>query len=249
MQTKAIRFPTDARLYSRMREKLVAQAQAEGIELRQSYRCIGLKVMQRLLKLTERLMKQERNSKKKIYSIHEPKVECIAKGKAHQRYEFGNKVGFVVSGTGNWILGAKLFCGNPFDGHTLQASIRQAEQMTGKKIEQAVCDLGYRGHGIKEVNVLIVPRNKSKATRTIRRWWKRRNAIEPIIGHEKTDHRLERNRLTGELGDSLNVILSACGFNLKKLVRAFCAWLERARKLLENDLFGFVGRKIQAVGV
>lgn len=281
VQTKAIRFPTDARLYSRMRERLVAQAQKEGIKLRQSYRRIGLKVLQRqqnyahaqqgrraaretkrlktylgrilrdierkaekksermneLLKLAHRLMKQERNSKKKLYSIHEPKVECIAKGKAHQRYEFGNKVGLVVSGTGNWILGAKSFANNPFDGHTLKASICQAERMTGKKIKQATCDLGYRGHGMKRVKVLIVPRNKNTAKRTIRRWWKRRNAIEPIIGHEKSDHRLERNHLAGELGDSLNAILSACGFNLKKLVRAFCVWLKIAAKAYLGNQF------------
>ena len=191
------------------------------------------------LKLGQRLMKQKRNSKKKLYSIHEPQVECIAKGKVHQRYEFGNKVGFVVSGTGNWILGAKSFVENPFDGHTLKTSIEQAEQMTGEKIKQATCDLGYRGHGVKKVNVLIVPRNKKKASRTIRRWWKRRNAIEPIIGHEKSEHRLERNQLSGELGDSLNVILSACGFNLKKLVRAFCAWIEMAEKVFWKDQFCF----------
>lgn len=283
VQTKAIRFPTDARLYSRMRERLVAQAQAEGIQLRQSYRRIGVKVLQRqqnyahaqqgrraarqtkrlkiflgrvvrdierkaaeksermsgLLKLARRLMKQERDSKKKLYSIHEPQVECIAKGKAHQRYEFGNKVGFVVSGTGNWIVGAKSFVGNPFDGHTLKASICQAERMTGKKIQQATCDLGYRGHSLKRVKVLIVPRIKNKARRTIRRWWKRRNAIEPIIGHEKSDHRLERNRLAGMTGDSLNVLLAACGFNLKKLVRAFCAWLEKVKKRLEEVRVGY----------
>lgn len=283
VQTKAIRFPTDARLYSRMRERLVKQAQEEGISLRQSYSRIGPKILHRqqnyahaqqgrraaretrklktllrrvlsdierkaekpskrmiaYLKLGQRLMKQERNSKKKLYSIHEPQVECIAKGKVHQRYEFGNKVGFVVSGTGNWILGAKSFVENPFDGHTLKTSIEQAEQMTGEKIKQATCDLGYRGHGVKKVNVLIVPRNKKKASRTIRRWWKRRNAIEPIIGHEKSEHRLERNQLSGELGDSLNVILSACGFNLKKLVRAFCAWIEMAEKVFWKDQFCF----------
>lgn len=279
VQTKYVRFPTDARLYSRLRERLVKQALVEEIKLRQSYSRIGPKILQRqqnyaharqgkraaretrklktllrrvvsdierktekpgkrmqaYLMLGHRLLKQERTSKKKLYSIHEPQVECIAKGKVHQRYEFGNKVGFVVSGTGNWILGAKSFAGNPFDGHTLKSNLEQAEKMTGRKIKQATCDLGYRGHGVKDIDVLIVPRNKKKASRTIRRWWKRRNAIEPIIGHEKSEHRLERNQLSGELGDSLNVILSACGFNLKKLVRAFCAWIEMVGKMFLKD--------------
>ena len=280
VQTKNVRFPTDARLYSRLRERLVRQVQVEEIKLRQSYSRVGPKIlhrqqnyaharqgkravretrklktllrrvvsdierktkspskrMQEYLMLGHRLLKQERTSKKKLYSIHEPQVECIAKGKVHQRYEFGNKVGFVTSGTGNWILGVKSFVGNPFDGHTLKSNLEQAEKMTGQKIKQATCDLGYRGHGVKNIDVLIVPRNKKKASRTIRRWWKRRNAIEPIIGHEKAEHRLERNQLSGESGDSLNVILSACGFNLKKLVRAFCAWIKIAEELFLKDL-------------
>lgn len=90
--------------------------------------------MDRLLKLAHLLMKRERKSKHKVYSIHEPQVECITKGKEHQRCGFGNKVGLVVSGTGNWIVGAKSFSGNPFDGHTLKSNLRQAERITGKKV-------------------------------------------------------------------------------------------------------------------
>jgi len=268
VQTKDIRFPTDARLYDRMREILVKTAQTENVDLRQSYARIGkqslrrqqnyshakqlrrarketrhLKTylgrvvrdiqrkapepsgkLQKQLLLAKRLLKQERDSKNKVYSVHEPHVECIAKGKVHQRYEFGNKVGFVVSAKGNWILGAKSFSGNPYDGHTLKESIEQTELLTQVPILQAVCDKGYRGHGVQGVNVSIVPRHKNKAKQTIRHWWKRRNAIEPIIGHSKSDHRLNCNQLSGELGDQLNAILSACGFNFKKLMRAFWFW-------------------------
>jgi transposase, IS5 family len=270
VQTKAIRFPTDARLYDRMREVLVNGAKKEGIELRQSYGRVGkrslrrqqnyahARQMRRALKETKRLktllgrvirdidrkavkpsivlrerlllgkrlLEQERGSKNKIYSIHEPQVECIAKGKAHQRYEFGSKVGFVVSAKGNWILGAQAFNRNRYDGHTLRESIEQAEKITNIKIKQAVCDQGYRGHKVSGTKVSLVPRNKRQATRAIRRWWRRRNAIEPIIGHEKSEHRLNRNQLAGELGDSMNVVFSACGFNIKKLLRAFCLWFQ-----------------------
>jgi transposase, IS5 family len=269
VQTKAIRFPTDARLYDRMREVLVRAADAAGIELRQSYERVGKVALRRQqnyghakqfkrmaretrrlktylgrvvrdierklpsenetlqgqLELARRILSQERNSKNKVYSVHEPQVECIAKGKAHQRYEFGNKAGFVTSARSNWILGAMGFKGNPYDGHTLKIGLAQAEKSTGVTILQAGCDQGYRGHGVDGKNILIVPRDKRKGTATVKKWWRRRNAIEPIIGHEKSDHRLERNRLAGELGDQLNVLLSACGFNFKKLWRAFCAWL------------------------
>ena len=270
VQTKAIRFPTDARLYDRMREVLVRQAQEIGLGLRQNYDRVGKKALRRQqsyghakqfkrmrretrrlktylgrvvrdierkmstdnqelrepLELAHRILTQEKDSKNKIYSIHEPQVECIAKGKAHQRYEFGTKAGFVTSARSNWILGALGFKGNPYDGHTLKAELLQAERLAGITITQVACDLGYRGHGVTGKDILVVPRDKRKGSATLRKWWRRRNAIEPIIGHEKSDHRLERNRLAGELGDQMNVVFSACGFNFKKLWRAFCAMVQ-----------------------
>ncbi len=280
VQTKAIRFPTDARLYDRMRSKLVKSAEEENIPLRQTYDRVGprslrrqqnyahakqfkrseretkrlktilgrvtrdierktkapSKILKDQLALSKRLLKQERFSKEKIYSIHEPQVECIAKGKAHKRYEFGNKVAFVVSAKKNWILGAKGFLGNPYDGHTLKESLKQAKRLTKVAIKKVVCDKGYRGHDVKTTEVSIVPRQKNHASLSIRKWWRRRNAIEPIIGHQKSDHRLERNQLAGILGDQMNVMFSALGFNLKKLLRAFCCWLETLfGDVLNND--------------
>lgn len=270
VQTKDIRFPTDARLYDRMRERLVKTAQGQGIELRQSYERVGKQSLRRqqnyahaqqgrraaketkrlktmlgrvtrdierkttepsaILKeqliLANRLMQQQRDSKNKIYSIHEPQVQCIAKGKAHQRYEFGCKVGYVTSAKGNWILGAQAFTDNCYDGHTLEKSLEQTKWLSQIVVEQTTCDQGYRGHGIRDAKVLIVPRRKRHASRSIQNWWRRRNAIEPIIGHQKSDHRLNRNQLAGELGDQLNVIFSACGFNIKKLMRAFWLWFQ-----------------------
>ena len=109
--------------------------------------------------------------------------------------------------------------------------------MTNIKIQQATCDQGYRGHGVKDANILIVPRRKNKASKAIRHWWRRRNAIEPIIGHSKSDHRLNRNQLAGQLGDQLNVILSACGFNIKKLIRAFWLWIQNVIHSVDNIIF------------
>lgn len=276
VQTKAVRFPTDARLYDRMREVLVRAADESGIELRQSYARVGKKALRRqqnyghakqfkrmkretkrlktylgrvtrdierkmstddaemLAKiiLAKRILLREKDSKDKVYSVHEPQVECIAKGKANQRYEFGNKAGIVTTASSNWIVGALGFEGNPYDGHTLKDSLKQASELTGLQINQATCDLGYRGHGVEDTKILIVPRNKSGAAKELQKWWRRRNAIEPIIGHSKSEHRLQRNRLAGGYGDQINVILSACGFNFKKLRRAFCVWLRMTMELL-----------------
>ena len=281
VQTKDVRFPTDARLYDRMREKIVKTAEDEDVALRQSYIRVGKQVLRRQqnyahakqgrraqketkrlktllgrvvrdierktstpsnilkeqLTLAKQLLQQRRDSKNKIYSIHEPQVECIAKGKAHQRYEFGCKVAFSVTARGNWIVGAQAFTGNPYDGHTLKQSLEQTQRLTNVKVQQATCDQGYRGHGIEDTNVLIVPRRKNKASRAIRHWWRRRNAIEPIIGHSKSDHRLNRNQLAGSLGDQLNVILSACGFNIKKLIRAFWFCIQHVIRSVDNFFF------------
>lgn len=291
VQTKDIRFPTDARLYDRMREVLVRTAKQEGLVLRQSYSRNGKKILRRQqnyahakqmrrakretkklktilgrvirdierkaeilsnqlkeqLGLAVRLLEQKRNSKNKIYSIHEPQVECIAKGKAHQRYEFGCKAGFVLTGKGNWILGAQAFPGNPYDGHTLKENLIQAQRLTGVKIKQAICDLGYRGHDVEMADVQIVPRRKKKASPWLRKWWRRRNAIEPIIGHQKREHRLERNRLAGELGDKLNAVFSACGFNIKKLLRAFWPFFQKLLQSLSQVFYKKFYPKSEAV--
>jgi len=170
----------------------------------------------------KRLLTQQKTDSHKLYSLHEPQVECIAKGKAHKRYEFGCKAGFVTAAKTNWAVGALAFSGAPYDGHTLAAAIKQTERLIGVKLLQAVCDLGYRGHDYEGAcQVEVVKRHRKNLPAALRKWWKRRSAIEPVIGHLKSDNRLVRNRLGGEFGDKLNPILSACGFNLRKLLRRF----------------------------
>ena len=174
------------------------------------------------LEKARRLLAQKRTDSNKLYSLHEPQVECIAKGKAHKRYEFGCKVGFVSSAKSNWILGAQAFHGNPYDGHTLKGALEQSARLTGVASRQATCDLGYRGHDYAgECDVQIVQRRRKGIPKSLRYWWKRRSAIEPVIGHVKAESRMDCNRLGGESGDKLNAILAACGFNLRKLLRGF----------------------------
>jgi len=188
--------------------------------------------MDSLLALSDKVLAQERQSKNKIYSIHEPDVECISKGKAHKKYEFGCKVGFVTSATSNWILGAMAFHGNPYDGHTLKDNLEQVKRITGIVPEQGTCDMGYRKHGYEGTcTIHIVNRYRKKIPKAIKRWWKRRSAIEPVIGHVKQDNRMDCNRLKGKLGDKLNAILSACGFNFRKLLRAIALFFVFVLKL------------------
>ncbi len=182
--------------------------------------------LQALLARAWRIHSQQRKDKNKVYSMHAPEVECIAKGKAHKRYEFGVKVSVVSTSRDNWILGSQALPGNPFDGHTLKDSLEQAKRVGGKRATDAYVDRGYRGATRKVKNIRVhLPRAHKGVSRTERHKLRRRAAIEPIIGHLKSDNRLERNHLKGEEGDKLNALLAACGYNFRKLLRAFLCFV------------------------
>ena len=176
----------------------------------------------KLLDLFNTILLQRRNSPKKIYSIHEPEVQCISKGKEHKKYEFGNKVSIIRSITGV-ILGASSFR-NEYDGHTIGKSLEQVHRLTGKTIKRLAGDRGYRGE--KEVNgtqILIPDTPKAKDTYYQRKkkhkLFCKRAGIEPTIGHLKTDYRLGRNFYKGVFGDSINVMLAAAAYNFKRAMK------------------------------
>lgn len=271
VQEKAISYPTDAKLYHRMRDKLVQSAKERGFKLRQTYQRLSKKSLHRqsrlrharqtkradketkmlknylgrvirniqrlvpsanggdeqlssLLNLAERIHYQKRKDTHKVYSVHAPEVECICKGKAHKRYEFGCKVSLVSTSRDNWVIGAQAHHHSPYDGHTLGASLDQATRLTGCSIKEVYCDRGYRGAtktAPPGVTVHLVGRKRKGLTRSQKKWLKRRSAIEPIIGHLKGDHGMARNHLLGTEGDRINVLLCGSGFNLRKLLRAF----------------------------
>ena len=178
-----------------------------------------------------RIYAQQRQDKNKVYSVHEPEVECIAKGKAGKPYEFGNKVCVAVTSRGGWLVGAKSFTGNPYDGHTLAAQMKQVGNMIGERVAEAHVDMGYRGHDYAgAVMVHVDKRTRGRTPKALWRWMKRRAAVEPSIGHLKNEHRLERNRLRGIYGDAINAMLAAAAMNFHKLLRAF--WLYFLRSLL-----------------
>lgn len=162
------------------------------------------------------ILTQTINSKEKVYSLHEPRVECIAKGKAHKKYEFGNKVSLTVTHREGFVIGIQGLHGNPYDGHTLPAALAQAEKLTGKKITEAFVDKGYKGHEVANCKVFISGMRK-QLTRRNQLDLKRRQSIEPHIGHMKSDGKLSRNFLKGIIGDQMHALLCGIGHNMRML--------------------------------
>jgi IS5 family transposase len=182
-----------------------------------------------------RLLAQKPGDTGKLYALHAPEVECIGRGKARVRYEFGVKLGVAVSNArapgGQFVLGVRTLPGNPYDGHTLAAQIARVERLTGERVERAYVDRGYRGHDADAARVFVARQRRGDVTPTIRRELRRRNAVEPVIGHLKSDGLVGRNRLAGNVGDATNAILAAAGHNLRLLLawlRLLCAWIAAA---------------------
>ena len=278
VQEKEIRFPTDARLYERARERLAKAAKERGIDLRQNYnrnakklllmqgRYAHAKQMKRarkctkslktilgrvlrdierkrpapdpelskLLETAKRIHLQERTDKNKVYSVHATEVECISKGKAHKRYEFGCKVSVAATSRGGWFVGAMAKHGNPYDGHTLSDALKQVGRIC-RKPELVFVDRGYRGHDYRgDIEIHVDKQRRGRTAKSLWRWMKRRAAIEPGIGHLKQEHRMDRNRLKGKAGDRFNAIMSAAGMNFSKLI----SWVSDFLRLFWERISG-----------
>ncbi|PDT44308.1 IS5/IS1182 family transposase, partial [Sinorhizobium fredii] len=170
---------------------------------------------------------RQRQRGRKIYSLHADEVECIGKGKAHKPYEFGVKVSVATtlnrSKGGQFALHATALPGNPYDGHTLATVIPDMEKMIGNELSRILADAGYRGHNAPESHKLRVftSGQKRRLTPAIKRQMRRRSAVEPVIGHLKSEHRMDRNYLAGEQGDAVNAVLAAAGYNFSLLLRWF----------------------------
>jgi len=172
----------------------------------------------------KKVLAQERNSKNKIYSLHEPEVYCMSKGKAHKKYEYGCKASVVLTQKTGIIVGAMTFKTNLYDGHTLEDVLEQTRNLTGKTPKTATVDRGYKGKQNMGATHINIPKPPLKTAtdhqkRKKRKYFRTRAAIEPIIGHLKSDHRAARNFLKGQIGDSINFIMAAAGFNYRKLIK------------------------------
>jgi transposase, IS5 family len=205
----------------------ILQAGSSGLAPGTQPTALALTALTLWLERAERIRTQERHSKNKLYALHAPEVECIGKGKARKPYEFGVKVSLAVTHKHGLMVGARSFPGNPYDGHTLAEQLEQTNtllQDIGVKPTTAVVDLGFRGVDEAIAPVQIIHRGKFKSLDAQqRRWLKRRQAIEPAIGHTKSDNRMDRCWLSGSYGDALHAVLCAAGFNIRWLPRAITA--------------------------
>jgi IS5 family transposase len=174
----------------------------------------------------------------KLYSLHAPEVECIGKGKAHKPYGFGCKVSIATPVTkpkgGQFVLHAQALHGNPYDGHTLGSAIAGMEKLTGIEVKRIHVDKGYRGHDYPNKFRVWISGQVRRVTKSIRREMKRRSAVEPVIGHVKEEHRMDRNYLKGRDGDRANAILAAAGYNFSLLIR----WFEALLRVLIAAIIG-----------
>ena len=172
-----------------------------------------------------KVLQQTKNSKNKIYSLHEPQIQCISKGKDHKKYEFGNKVSILYTQNTGVIVGALSF-GNQYDGHTLDDALKQYERLLGKRPASVTADRGYKGKSKIEDTLIQIPKTFNKKMSQYqqqkqKKAFRRRAAIEPIIGHIKSDHRLSRNFYKGDFGDAINVMLAAAAFNFKRIMNKY----------------------------
>ena len=175
------------------------------------------------LELFKKVIARKRLDKDKIYSLHEPETACIAKGKAHKKYEFGSKVSFAMLPGSNIIVGVVNFKGNPHDSTTLEDTLKHSKKISGKEFNNAIVDRGYRGKKKIDKTNIISPgppiKDNQYQRRKKRRQCQSRAAIEPIIGHIKHDCRMARNYLKGTVGDEMNAILAGAAFNFRRLLR------------------------------
>ncbi len=187
--------------------------------------------MQAHLDNMEKAITQKRNDKDKIYSIHKPFTSCIAKGKAHKQYEFGNKIGLVVNTESLVINAIQAFAGNPHDSKTIEPLLDQMSESKIKLPKELIYDRGGKGKTTIKGVTISTPKPPTKNTtdyqkRKARKKFRRRAAIEPVIGHLKTDHRMGQNYLHGEKSPQINAYLAAAGWNLKKLMKKLLQLIE-----------------------
>jgi IS5 family transposase len=247
LSIKAARY-AHARQFKRMRRSLKKLRTFLGRLIRDVRRKVKTPdaTFEELLTLCERLHEQKIKSKNKVYSMHEADVQCISKGKAHKRYEFGGKVTVATTNKNNWVICSDALEGNPYDGHTLADAIKSIESLTTVPVKEVFVDKGYRGHDYKgEADVHICGQGKN-CSWSLKKRKKRRSAVEPKIGHLKSDNRMGRCFLKGNTGDAINAILAAAGSNMQKLLKLLGKFLFqifselKRRECLNKNIFSWI---------
>jgi IS5 family transposase len=183
-----------------------------------------------------KVLAQKPKDSGKIYSLHEPHIYCVAKGKEHKKYEFGTKASLAMTKNGGVLVAAIAHPENSYDGHTLPEVLEQIEVVQGQRPKIAIVDRGYRGSKEVDGTEILTPNRPPKdqtpqESKAMRKRFRRRCAIEPTIAHLKSDFRMARNYLRGFAGDALNVLLAATAWNLRKWLRLLRRYIQFIRQL------------------
>lgn len=208
-----------AKQYRRMRREIKKLRTWLGRVIRDVQRKGGelTEALQTRIAVAQRLFDQKRESKNKLYALHAPEVECIAKGKARTPYEFGVKVSVAVTVKEGVVVGMRSMPGLPYDGHTVDSQLEQIEVLCGGTPKIALVDRGYRGVEAASGTRLLVSHTR-RLPKKLKKLLKRRQVVEPMIGHMKSDGLLARNWLQGALGDAMHAVLCGAGHNLRMIL-------------------------------
>ena len=201
------------------------------------------------IELYKKVLGQQRGDQSKIYSLHEPEVKCYAKGKAHKKFEFGSKASIAICQTTGIIVGALNFTETLHDSKTIPAVLEQVKVLINDTPKEAFADRGYAGKTSHEATKIYTPKTNPSITIEQRKKHSKRAAIEPIIGHLKSGHRLNRNYLKGVVGDTINILLAAAAMNFKRVMNLWKKEAKLSWKLLYNFIvnvyWNFIAQKLK----
>ena len=201
------------------------------------------------LKLYQRVIDQKRSDSNKVYSLHEPDVKCYSKGKEHKKFEFGSKASILIDQSTGIIMGALNFTETLHDSKTLPQVLDQYERLTGKQAAEVFVDRGYRGMVQYKTSKIYVPKPDKNISKAKRKKHSSRAAIEPVIGHLKSNYRLCRNFLKGIIGDKINLMLSAAAMNFKRVMNLWRTEAMRCWILIyfcfEDAYRNFIAQKLK----
>lgn len=172
-------------------------------------------VLQHKLEIAQRLHAQRRDSKNKLYALHAPEAECIAKGKVRTPQEFGVKVSVAVTAKEGLVVGMRSMPGNPYDGHSVDSQIEQIQILSGVTPKLALVDRGVE----PAAPTRLLVSHTRRLPKRLKKLLKRRQVFEPKIGHMKADGLPDKNWLKGALGNAMHTILCGAGHNLR-MIRA-----------------------------
>lgn len=199
------------------------------------------------IELYKKALAQKRGDSGKIYSLHEPEVKCYAKGKEHKKFEFGSKVSIAICQATGIIVGALNFTETLHDSKTIPAVLEQVKELINDNPKEAFADRGYVGKTSHEETKIYTPKPNPSITEEQRKKHSKRAAVEPKIGHLKSDHRLNKNYLKGVVGDCINAILAAATMNFKRVMNlwkkeAILSW-KLIYNFILNAYWNFIAKK------